>query len=267
MLPTVLITGASQGCGKATALLFARKGYNIVLAARTLDKLVETANEVRANGSSALAIPTDVTDAKQVEYLVQKAIDFYGKIDVLVNNAGICLTGAMEHTTLEDFQQLMNVNFFGYVNTIKALLPNFLSKKSGTIVNVGSIGGKMPLPQMTAYCASKYAVTGLTDTLRLELQPKGINVISVHPGVINSDFMERAQFRGGDNSEVESSRQQMNSVLTSSFVSQPKDIAEAIWNAVKNNQSEVVVGPAVLATETYRLFPGLVQFMMGKSLG
>ncbi|NER05415.1 MAG: oxidoreductase, partial [Okeania sp. SIO3C4] len=92
-------------------------------------------------------------------------------------------------------------------------------------------------------------------------------LISVHPGVINSDFMERAQFRGGDNSEVESSRQQMNSVLTSNFVSQSKDIAEAIWNAVKNNQSEVVVGPAVLATETYRLFPGLVQFLMEKNLG
>ena len=173
----------------------------------------------------------------------------------------------MEHTTLEDFQQLMNVNFFGYVNTIKALLPHFLSRKSGTIINVGSFGGKMPLPQMTAYCASKYAVTGLTDTLRLELQSKGINISSVQPGVINSDFMERAQFRGGDNSEVENRRQQMNSVLESNFVSQPKDIAQTIWNVVKNNQSEVVVGPAVLATETYRLFPGLGQFLMGKSLG
>ncbi|MGB3509354.1 MAG: SDR family NAD(P)-dependent oxidoreductase [Microcoleaceae cyanobacterium] len=264
MLPTVLITGASQGCGKATALLFARKGYNVVLAARKLDRLVETANEVREIGTSALAIPTDVTDIKQVEYLVQKAIDFYDKIDLLVNNAGICLTGTMEHTTLADFQQLMNVNFFGYVNTIKALLPHFIERKSGTIINVGSIGGKMPLPQMTAYCASKYAVTGLTDTLRLELQSKGINVSSVQPGVINSDFMERAQFRGGDNSEVENRRQQMNSVLASNFVSQPKDIAEAIWNAVKNQQSEVVVGPATLATESYRLFPGLVQFMMGK---
>ncbi|MDE5082992.1 MAG: SDR family NAD(P)-dependent oxidoreductase [Trichodesmium sp. St16_bin2-tuft] len=267
MLPTVLITGASQGCGRETALLFARKEYNVVLAARKLDRLTATANEVREIGKSALAIPTDVTDAKQVEYLVQKAIELYGKIDVLVNNAGICLTGGMEHTTLEDFQQLMNVNFFGYVNTIKALLPHFLSRKSGTIINVGSFGGKMPLPQMTAYCASKYAVTGLTDTLRLELQSKGINISSVQPGVINSDFMERAQFRGGDNSEVENRRQQMNSVLESNFVSQPKDIAQTIWNVVKNNQSEVVVGPAVLATETYRLFPGLGQFLMGKSLG
>ena len=266
MLPTVLITGASQGCGRETALLFARKGYNIVLAARKLDRLATTANEIRETGKSALAIPTDVTDAKQVEYLVKKAIELYEKIDVLVNNAGICLTGGIEYTTLEYFQQLMNINFFGYVNTIKALLPHFLSRKSGTIINVGSFGGKMPLPQMTAYCASKYAVTGLTDTLRLELQSKGINISSVQPGVINSNFMERAKFRGGDNSEVENRRQQMNSVLESNFVSQPKDIAEAIWNVYKNNQSEIVVGPAVLATETYRLFPGLTQFLMGKSV-
>ena len=92
MLPTVLITGASQGCGRETALLFARKEYNVVLAARKLDRLTATANEVREIGKSALAIPTDVTDAKQVEYLVQKAIELYGKIDVLVNNAGICLS-------------------------------------------------------------------------------------------------------------------------------------------------------------------------------
>lgn len=264
MSPTVLITGASQGCGKATALLFARKGYNVVLAARKLDRLAATAKEVRAIANSALAIPTDVTDAKQVEYLVQKSLDFYDKIDVLINNAGICLTGSMAHTTLEDFQHLMNVNFFGYVNTIKALLPHFIEQKTGTIVNVGSVGGKMPLPQMTAYCASKYAVTGLTDTLRLELQPKGIHVSSVHPGVINSNFLERAQFRGEDNSEIESRRQQMNSALESSIVSQPKDIAEAVWDAVKNKKSEVVVGPIILATETYRLFPGLLQLIMTK---
>ena len=264
MPPTVLITGASQGSGKATALLFARKGYNVVLAARKLDRLAATAKEVRAIAKSALAIPTDVSDAKQVEYLVEKAIDFYEKIDVLVNNAGICLTGSMAHTTLADFQKLMNVNFFGYVNTIKSLLPHFIARKTGTIVNVGSFGGKIPLPKMTAYCASKYAVTGLTDSLRLELEPKGIHVSSVHPGVINSNFMERAEFRGEDSTEIESYRQKMNSTLTSGIVSQPQDIAEAIWDAVRNNKSEIVVGPAVLATETYRLFPGLVEFIMAK---
>ncbi len=265
MVSTVLITGASQGSGKATALLFAQKGYNVVLAARNLERLEATANQVRSLGGSVLAIQTDVGDAQQVQDLVKKALETYGSIDVLVNNAGICLTGSMVSTTLEDWHQIMNTNFWGYVYTINAILPHFLDRKTGTIINVGSVGGKMPLPDMTAYCASKYAVTGLTETLRLELAPKGINVCSVHPGIINSNFMERAQFRGENNNETETRRQQMESALTSSFVSQPEDIAKAIWEAVHKKQSDTVVGLTSIATEAYRLFPGFMQFMMIQS--
>lgn len=263
MTSTVLITGASQGCGRATALLFARKGYNLVLAARNETRLEATAKEVRSISNSVLAIPTDVGDAKQVELLAEKALGFSEKIDVLINNAGICLTGPIEDTSLEDWQQLMNTNFWGYLHLIKALMPHFLERKTGSIVNVGSFGGKMPLPEMTAYCASKYAVTGLTETMRLELTPKGIHVCAVHPGVINSNFLERAQFRGVDDAEVESRQEEMNSLLKSGWISQPEDIAKAIWDAVKKKKSEVVVGPAFLATEAYRLFPGFLQFIMG----
>lgn len=262
MAPTVLITGASQGSGKATALLFARSGYDVVMTARQPERLAAAAESVQREGNSVLAIPADVGDVQQVRSLVEKALDSCGHIDVLVNNAGICLTGAIEQTTAEDWQQLMNTNFWGCVNTIQELLPHFLSRKTGTIVNVGSIGGKMPLPQMTAYCASKYAVTGLTETLRLELAPQGIHVCAVHPGVINSDFLERAQFRDRSEPAVELRRQQMSEMLKSNWVSQPEDIAKAIWDAVKNKRSDVTVGPAFLASEAYRLFPGLMQWAM-----
>ncbi len=264
MSTTVLITGASQGSGKATALLFARNGYNVVLAARNAEKLETAAEEVRSLGGSALAIATDITDFQQVEHLVQTALDIYQKIDVLVNNAGICLTGPVEKTTLQDWHQIMNTNFWGYVHTISVLLPHFLQRNYGTIVNIGSFGGKMPLPEMTAYCASKYAVTGLTETLRLELAKTDIQICAVHPGVINSDFLERAQFRGHNKAEVESRRQQMTQMLQSSIVSQPEDIAQAIWEAVSRKQTDVVVGPAVVATEAYRLFPGLIQTIIAK---
>lgn len=264
MASTVLITGASQGSGKATALLFAKKGYNVVLVARQLDRLEAVAQDVRLLGGSALAISTDVGDFQQVQNCIQKALEFSETIDVLVNNAGICLTGSIAQTTIEDWHQLMNTNLFGYVHTIQAILPHFLERKTGTIVNVGSFGGKMPLPEMTAYCTSKYAVTGLTETLRLELANKGIQVCAVHPGVINSNFLERAQFRGQNDTEAESRRQQMAEVLKSSWVSQPEDIAHAIWDAVRKKQAEVVVGPAMLATEVYRLFPNLVQLIMSK---
>ncbi|MCL1465071.1 SDR family oxidoreductase [Argonema galeatum] len=266
MAKTVLITGASQGSGKATALLFARNGYDVVLAARQPDRLETVAQEIQSLGRSALAISTDMGDFQQVQTLVNKALQTFGNIDILINNAGICLTAPMEKTSLSDWQKIMDTNFWGYVYAIQAILPHFLERNTGTIINVGSIGGKMPLPQMTAYCASKYAITGLTESLRLELFPKGIQVCAVHPGVINSNFMERAMFRGGDESETEARRQQMSKLLESSWVSKPEDIANAIWDAVQNKRSEVVVGPTFLATEAYRLFPGLMQWVMSQNV-
>ena len=139
-----------------------------------------------------------------------------------------------------------------------------LSRGQGSIVNVGSFGGKMPLPQMTAYCTSKYALTGLTESLRLELSPQGIHVGIVHPGVINSDFMERAMFRGGNEDEATGRRQQMSETLGSRLASQPEDIAAAVWTMVQKRQTEIVVGPAAIAIELNRLLPQLTQWALGK---
>ena len=259
MAPTALITGASQGTGRATALLFAQQGYDVVLAARRPDPLEQVAQEVSALGQRALPVPTDVGEAEAVQSLVEQAIAFAGSIDVLVNNAGICLTGPTEDTTLEDWNQILNTNLWGCIHTIQALLPQFLAQGQGAIVNVGSFGGKMPLPYMTAYCTSKYAITGLTDTLRLELRPKGIHVAIVHPGIINSSFMERAMFRGEDAADRQ---QQMQQALSSAIASQPEDIAKAIWHAVNKTQTETVVGPVAIATEAYRLLPGVLQWVL-----
>ena len=125
--------------------------------------------------------------AEQVSALIEKSLAKFGKIDALINNAGICLTGPMANTSLEDWRQSLDTNLWGAIHTIQAVLPTMLEQHSGSIVNVGSFGGKMPLPQMTAYCTSKYALTGLTESLRLELSSKGIHVGIVHPGVIDSD--------------------------------------------------------------------------------
>ncbi len=262
MATTALITGSSQGIGRATAFLLAQKGYDVVLAARQSDRLEAVANDIRAQSREALAVTTDVTDFEQVNALVEKALDAYGKIDVLVNNAGICMTAPMAQTSLEDWQKILNVNLWGYIYPIHALLPHFLQRKAGTIVNVGSFGGKMPLPNMSAYCTSKYAVTGLTETLRLELEPKGIQVCGVHPSVTNSDFLERAVFRGEENADAQRARQQLGEMLKSPLASQPEDVAQAIWNAVKHPQAEVLVGSGALATTIHRLAPSLSVWLM-----
>ncbi len=266
-MTTAIITGASQGIGRATAFLLADRGYNVVLAARQSERLEGVALDIRARGREALAIPTDVTEFEQVKALMEKALDVYGNIDVLVNNAGICMTAPMAQTSLEDWQKILNVNLWGYIYPIHALLPHFLSRKTGIIVNVGSFGGKMPLPNMSAYCTSKYAVTGLTETLRLELEPKGIQVCGVHPSVTNSDFLERAVFRGEEESDVQRARQQLGSLLSNPLVSQPEDVARAILNVVQHPQAEVVVGSGTLATTVHRFAPSLSKWLMQRSIG
>lgn len=253
MANTVLITGASQGTGKATALLFARHGYDVILAARQPERLEQVAAAVRAQNRQALAVSTDTSDPQQVEVLIQKALDRFGRVDVLVNNAGFYLSGLMQYTSLNDWHRVMDTNFWGYVHTIQGLLPQFLARGSGSIVNVVSFGGATPVPEMTAFCASKYAVTGLTDTLRLELAPKGIQVCAVHPGVINSNFLERAIFRGQDAAQVEERRKQLQAMVQAPWVSQPEDIADAIWSAVRSGKSEVIVGQPMTATKALQV--------------
>lgn len=255
MSSTVFITGASEGIGKATALLFAKNGYDLIITARTKDKLEATAEELRILNRNVLAISTDVSNYSAVEALVNLSLERFSKIDVLVNNAGICMTAPMAKTTMEDWQKIIDVNLWGYIHTINLLLPHFLERKQGSIINVGSFGGKIPLPNMTAYCTSKYAITGLTETLRLELEPQGIHVSGVHPSVTNSDFLERAVFKDSD-------PEQMKQILSSPFVSQPEDVAKAIWDAVKHPQAEVVVGSAKIPTFLNRLFPGVTQGML-----
>lgn len=252
MSSTAFITGASQGIGKATALLFAKNGYDLVITARTQEKLDDVAETIKALDRQVLAITTDVSDRNAIEALVNLGIERFSQIDVLVNNAGICMTAPMAKTTIEDWQKIIDVNLWGYIYTINAFLPHFLARKQGNIINVGSFGGKIPLPKMTAYCTSKYAVVGLTETLRLELEPLGIHVSGIHPSVTNSDFLERAIFKDGDS-------QQMQQVLSSPLASSPEDVAKAIWNAVQHPQAEVIVGSAKVPTFLHRLFPGITQ--------
>ena len=267
MAPTVLITGASLGNGKATALLFARKGYDLVLTARHLDTLESVAQEVQSLGRPApLTVPCDVTDPSQVDTLVEKALDHYGYIDVLINNAGRFAEGPVEHFSLDDWHQVIDLNLWGYIHTINALLPHFLQRKSGTIVNLSSIGGKVPTPYLVPYCTSKFAVTGLTEALQAELKPKGIHVCGIYPNLIKTSLMERAVFRGKDEQDIQARRDQLNTILKNPAVEKPEDVANAIWDGVKNQKPEVMVGSANLSQGFYRLFPGFLQWASRQAL-
>ncbi len=265
MASTVLITGASQGIGKATALLFARNGYNVVLAARQPERLEALAHELRTFNHSAIAVPTDVRDPAQVENLVQRAIAEYGSIDVLVNNAGIYISGPADSFTLEDWHTVIDTNLWGYIHTIHYALPHLIARGSGTIVNVGSVGSKVPIPYLAPYSAAKFGVAGLTQSLQSELSPKGITVCGIYPNLIKSDFMERAIFRGKDAEDEIARRQQLEQVLAAPVIEKPEDVANAIFDAVQHKKTDVNVGSANLSLASSRIFPDALQWIMRRT--
>jgi len=188
----VAITGASSGIGRECAVEFARAGARVALAARRLDRLEAVAEAVRAAGSEALLVATDVGDPAQVRRFVEATVARYGRLDVLVNNAGFGVRGRVEETPPEDYERLMRVNYLGTVYGCLAAVPVMRRQGSGVIVNVSSIVGHRSLPGGAAYAATKAAQISLTESLRAELSGTGVKACSVHPIGTPTEFAEVA---------------------------------------------------------------------------
>ena len=185
---TVVVAGASSGMGLATALAFARRGANLVLAARREKPLRDAAQRCEELGAQrALAMPADVTDPSRMRALAEEAARQFGGIDVWVNMAGLSMWGPFEAIPAEDQARLVQVNLIGVMNGCHAALPHMLRQSRGVVVNVSSIGGRVPIPFAAAYTASKYGVAGFTEALRDELAARsGIAVCGVYPGYVDT---------------------------------------------------------------------------------
>jgi short-subunit dehydrogenase len=182
MANTVIVTGASAGIGKATAILLAQNGYNVYGAARRTEKMQDLKNY----GIKPIAL--DVTKDESVMACVEQIFKEAGSIDILINNAGFGSYGAIEDVTMQDAKYQLEVNVFGAMRLTQLVLPKMRQNKYGKIVNISSVGGKIALPLGAWYHASKFAIEALSDAMRLEVKPFGIDVIVIEPGGTNSEW-------------------------------------------------------------------------------
>lgn len=186
----VVITGASSGLGEATARLLAQRGAKLVLGARRLDRLEKLATEIAAEGGEAIAVATDVAKRGDVENLIKAGLDKFGRIDVLVNNAGIMPMAAMSKLQVEEWEQMIDVNIKGVLYGIAAAVPSMRANKSGHIINLSSVAGlRVSAGVGTVYSATKFAVKAISEGLRAELGPEGIRVTTLYPGAVASELV------------------------------------------------------------------------------
>ncbi|MFB9660140.1 SDR family NAD(P)-dependent oxidoreductase [Glycomyces mayteni] len=189
----VLVTGASRGIGRAVALAFAREGAQLVLAARSIDHLAQVENEVQELGAAALSVPTDVTDPDAVAALVDAAVARFGRIDVLVNNAGIGKVGAVESEAFADnVHQTLRASLFGTIDVTQRVLPIFRRQGAGVIVNMSSVMGRKAFARFGSYAIVMHSVSAFSDSLRQEVAGSGIGVSVIYPALTATDLLREA---------------------------------------------------------------------------
>ncbi len=226
----MVITGASSGIGKALAEKYASEGWNVVIAARRIDRLNKLADTL--GSENILAVETDVTSESDCRNLIEKTVEQFSRIDVLINNAGISMRALFENTELSVLHRLMDVNFWGTVYCTRYALPWLLESK-GSLVGVISTGGYIGLPGRTGYSASKFAVRGFLDTIRIEYLKAGLNVLVTAPGFTTSEIRKTALIANGE--------QQGETPRNENKMMSAEQCAEIIYKAVKKRKRKMII--------------------------
>lgn len=262
----VVITGGSRGLGLAMAERFARGGASLALAARNPEELLRARQLLLERGvvkqaEDVLLVPCDLTDEQAASELIQRTTAHFGRVDVLINNAGIIQVGPVEDQPIAAFDEAMRVNFFSALNTVHAVLPQMLARGSGSIVNIASIGGKVAVPHLLPYTASKFALTGFSEGLHAELKSKGIHVTTVCPGLMRTGSHVQAEFRGQPDKEY---RWFAAGAMLPGLSASTKRAANRIFHAVAAKKAELTITPqAWLAARIHGMAPETTQAVAG----
>lgn len=255
--PVIWITGASSGIGEATAKKFSEKGYNVIISARKEQELNRVLAEC-ANPSDVRVLPLDLTASSSFESKVAQAIAYFGQVDLMLHNGGISQRSLIRETGLEVDRRLMEVNFFGTVALTKALLPHFLSRKSGQFGVISSLVGMIGSPYRSSYAASKHALHGFFDTLRAEHYLDNIAVTMICPGFIRTNVSVNAITADG------TALGQMDEAQAKGM--SPEDCAAAIFSAVTRKKEEVYIGgKETMAIYLKRFVPSVFSKIIRKA--
>lgn len=254
----VIVTGASSGIGLATAFEFARRGAKVVMAARSIDKLNEYKDAIRQLGGGVLTVKADVSIEADCKNLIEQTVKEFGKIDILINNAGISMRASFENLDLIVLKRLMDTNFWGTVYCTKYALP-YLLKQRGSVVAVSSVAGFSPLPGRTGYSASKYAIHGFMATLRVETCRKGLHVMIVAPGFTASNVRKAALVADGS--------PQGGTPREESKMMSAENVACHIVNGVADRRRFMILTmQGKMIYFIYRLFPLFVENRIYKAM-
>jgi NAD(P)-dependent dehydrogenase (short-subunit alcohol dehydrogenase family) len=257
----VLITGGSRGLGLSMAREFARRGCRIAICARDAAELEEAKRDLERRGAEVLTIECDVGDRSQVARMAADALGHYGHIDILVNNAGEIQVGPVESMTIADFERAMQVMFWGTVYTTMALLPQFLERKSGRVVNITSIGGKVAVPHLLPYTCAKFATVGFSEGLHEELRERGVKVVTIAPGLMRTGSYLNADFKG--DAEKESAWFGLAASTPGLTMSGDRAARQIVDAARRGTSEKILTAPANLLARAHGLAPGLTSDILG----
>ncbi|MBX9879444.1 MAG: SDR family NAD(P)-dependent oxidoreductase [Candidatus Obscuribacterales bacterium] len=265
----VIITGASSGIGKALATQLASQyKAKLVLNARSVKLLESTVKLVEAAGGQAVGVPGDIADENLSKELVSTCIDKFGGVDILVNNAGLAKPGRIDELTTEDWKYVFGVNFFGALYATYAVLPVFMAQGHGKIVNVSSVAGKVSFPGSVCYAASKFAMTGMSEGMGAELAKKNIDVITVCPGWVRTEFFEKNNVGQRKNPTTISEKNDIEGWLMRNLLSiSSEECANEVMSALAAGGSRelILTMPGVVVERLASLFPHL-RYALGKRI-